>query len=252
MKIIRWILFVTALAMLCLEVEAGQRLTIATEGAYPPFNYIDESNRLAGFDVDIAKALCEAMDAECEIIGVQWDGILDGLVKGRYDAIIASMAATPERAEFADFTQYYYRSRSTFVGAPDKPFKLTRESVEGMVLAAQRDTVQAAYLNEHFKGAATILLAETTQEAFALLAEGKADAVLSDSLTIYDFLQTDAGKPFDFVGPPLPAEDPSSEAAIAVRKESGLVKQFNEALKKIRLSGTYDKINRRYFPFSIY
>lgn len=252
MKIIRWILFAAALFMLCVEVEAGQKLTIATEGAYPPFNYIDESGKLAGFDVDIALALCEAMNTECEIVAVKWDGILKGLNKGLYDAIIASMAATPEREKVADFTTYYYRSRSTFVGNPDRPFTQTREGVKGLVLTAQKGTVQAQYLKNKFEGAATIALADTTEEAFARLAAGKADAVLSDSLTIYDFLQTEKGKPFDFVGTPLPANDPSSEAAIAVRKDSELKKRFNEALKKIRLTGIYDKINRQYFPFSIY
>ena len=252
MKVIRWILLALALSMLCVEVEAGQKLTIATEGAYPPFNYVDDGGHLAGFDVEIARALCEAMDADCAIIAIKWDDILNGLEIGHYDAIVASMAKTPGRAQVADFTDYYYRSRSTFAGNPNIPFKQTREGVKGLVLAAQRDTVQAQYLTTNFNDAATIKLTKNTNEAFSLLAAGTVDAVLSDSLTIYDFLQTEAGKPFDFVGNPLPAKDPSSEASIAVSKGTGLVDEFNKALKTIRLNGVYNKINHRYFPFSIY
>ncbi len=89
--------------------------------------------------------------------------------------------------------------------------------------------------------------------AFELLFRGQVDAVLSDSLTIFNFLQSETGRQFDFVGTPLPASDPSSEACIAVRKgDTKLLKALNSALKNIRLNGTYEKINRQYFPFAIY
>lgn len=249
----RRVLFILAILIFSTPALAGKTLRIATEGAYPPFNHIDENGHVAGFDVDIALALCEAMNAECTIVTNEWDTILVGLHDGTYDAVIASMAKTPEREEVAAFTNYYYRSRSTFVGDPTKRFLQTREGVKGLVLGAQTDTVQAKYLRENFEGAASIKLAQTTTEAFAMLVQGKIDALLSDSLTIFDFLQTDDGKRFDFVGTPLPATDPSSEARIAVRKDDhDLIEDFNDAIRTIRLNGTYDKINRQYFPFTIY
>lgn len=238
---------------LCSQAFAQQPLHIATEGAYPPFNFIDKNGDLAGFDVDIALALCESMQVECVIEAVQWDDILNGLVAGSYDAIVASMAKTPEREKVASFTDFYYRSRSTFVGDPKKQFVQTTEGVKGMILAAQTETVQLQYLMNNFSGSAKIQGATTIKEAFAMLVRGDVDAVLSDSLTIYDFLQTDVGRSFDFIGTPLPQNDPSSESRIAVAKgNTKLVDAFNKALKEIRLNGTYDKVNRRYFPFSIY
>lgn len=232
---------------------ASQQLRIASEGAYPPFNELDANGKLIGFDVDIAMALCEAMEVECSIQAVEWDDLLPGLVENRYDIIVASMARTSEREQFANFTNYYYRSRSMFAGNPKEPFIQTPNGVKGLILAAQAGTVQEAYLRDNFGKTATIKAAVDTNACFAMLANGEVDAVLSDSLTIYDFLQTDAGKRFDFVGSPLPADDPSSQACIAVRKNAPqLVDTINAALREIRLNGVYDKINLRYFPFSIY
>lgn len=253
MKCIRLLLIALTLALFCSQALAEGRLRIATEGAYPPFNSVNDRGEVVGFDVDIALALCEAMGKECAIVTNEWDTILDGLEFDRYDMVIASMAQTTEREKKADFTEPYYRSRSTFVADPEKEFIQTREGVKGMVLGAQQGTVQAQYLTDNFEGAATIRLGISTKDAFAMLARGDTDAMLSDSLTIYEFLQTDEGKRFDFVGRPLPATDPSSLACIAVRKgNSELVEAINKALRTIRLNGAYDKINHKYFPFSIY
>lgn len=252
MKIIYLVFLVSALLMPMSMADAGSPLRIATEGAYPPFNDMDKDGKLIGFDVDIAMALCDAMNRECTIEAVEWDKLLTKLDKREIDVVVASMARTAEREQIAAFTHYYYRSRTTFAGAPDKPFVQTDDGLKGKTIVTQTGTVQEKYLLQSYPSA-NIMTTETIGESFAMLADGRAFAVLSDSLSIYDFLQTSEGKPFDFVGIPLPANDPSSEACIAVRKtDSELLKALNEALKDIRISGVYDKINQNYFPFSIY
>lgn len=69
-------------------------LRIATEGAYPPFNFIDDTGALKGFEVDLANELCARIKANCEIVSQEWDGIIPGLLAQRYDAIIASLYIT--------------------------------------------------------------------------------------------------------------------------------------------------------------
>jgi len=232
---------------------AQKILRIGTEGAYPPFNYLDADKNLTGFDVDIARALCAKMDVECTLIAVPWEKIIDNLVAGDYDVIIASMARTEERQKIIDFTGHYYRSRSAFVARAGQEIIFSAEGLRGTRVGACKNCVQAQYLRDHFSSGPSLVLTDDTNQLFELLATGELDLVLSDSLNCLDFLQTKRGADFDFVGEPLPSDDVSSSAHIAVRKgEFELVRQLEEALEQLRMDGTYDRINRRYFPFSIY
>jgi ABC-type amino acid transport substrate-binding protein len=95
---------------------AGEKIRLATEGYYAPFNYIDESGKLAGFDVDIGNALCKEMGADCEFVQQDWDNLIPSLLEGKYDVIVASMSITEEREEKVSFTIPYYSNMLTFIG----------------------------------------------------------------------------------------------------------------------------------------
>ena len=105
-----------AVAALALSLGAAQAdnhsktIKIGTEGAYPPFNNLTTSGELVGFDVDIAKALCDEMKVKCEFVTNDWDGIIPSLIAGKFDAIIASMSITDERKEKVDFSDKYYNT----------------------------------------------------------------------------------------------------------------------------------------------
>jgi len=116
LKLVQFIAAAVVLAGLAMSAHAAdkQKLIIATEGAYPPYNFVAADGSLQGFDVDFAKAVCGKINAECEIVKQDWDGIIPALLAKKYDVIIASMAIRPERAEKVDFTIPYYM-------APDQP-----------------------------------------------------------------------------------------------------------------------------------
>lgn len=226
---------------------AADKVRIATEGAYAPFNFIDESGELKGFDVDIAKALCEKMEADCTLVAQDWDGIIPGLMARKYDAIIASMSITPERSRVVDFSDPYYSNSLIFV-APKKS-KFNPEKVSGKSIGAQRATIAGQYLEDKLGSKVSVKLYDTQDNAYLDLASGRLDAIVSDQLPAYDWLRSDAGQAFEFKGEKIDIDD---KIGIAVRKGDKLRQKMNKALKEILADGTYDRINAKYFPFSIY
>ena len=228
---------------------------IGSEGAYPPFNFFDSNNELQGFDIDIAKALCERMKVECTFVAQDWDGIIPALLANKYDAIIASMSNTEERRKKVAFTDKYYQTPARFVAPKTTTITDTSpEALAGKTLGAQSSTIHANYLEDKYKNS-TIKLYATQDEANLDLASGRLDAVLADSVVLYEWVaKTEDGKCCDFVGGSY--TDPKyfgDGAGIAIRQgDTDLKDMFNKALKEIIADGTYEKINAKYFPFSIY
>ncbi|MEE1865862.1 lysine/arginine/ornithine ABC transporter substrate-binding protein [Pseudomonas auratipiscis] len=235
-------------------VQADQKnIRIATEGTYPPFSYL-ENGQLAGFDVDIANALCERIQAKCEIVSQGWDGMIPGLISGKYDAIVASMAITEERKQKIDFTNKYYATPARFIA--EKNSGITDTSVEGMsgkVIGVQGSTTQGSYLEDFYKNS-EVKIYKTVDDAAMDLANGRLDAVFSDSAILYPWLQTRIGSCCDFIGQEVRDEKYFGVGkGIGVRKEDQALRdQLNTAVSALVADGTYQRINQKYFPFAIY
>lgn len=232
-----------------------KKVLIGTEGAYPPFNYIDSDGNLVGFDVDIAKALCEAANFECEFVVQDWDGIIPGLLAKKYDAIIASMSITEERKQKVDFTDKYYNTPAKFVAKEGADIEISKEGLAGKSVAVQRATIHENFVRDNFGDVVDIRAYATQDEANMDLVSGRVDLVLADSVVLLEgFLRTDAGKGFAFIGPDF--TDPKwfgDGAGIAVRKgEDDLREALNAAIAQIRSDGTYKQINEKYFDFDVY
>ena len=145
------------------------QLRIATEGAYPPFNAIDKDGNLVGFDVDIANALCDHMNASCTIEAQAWDGIIPGLLDRKYDAIVASMSITEKRREQVNFTDKYYSSSARFVAKKGAKIEISDAGLAGKRVGVQRATVYEAYLRAKFPHAVPVLY-DTQENANADIA----------------------------------------------------------------------------------
>ena len=242
------LLAVTATLAFGTQAIAADKLRIGTEGAYPPFNLIDASGKVVGFDVDIANALCAKMKVECEVVTSDWDGIIPALNASKFDFIVASMSITEERKQAVDFTDPYYTNKLQFIAPKSSDLKADKASLKGKVIGAQRATIAGTWAEDNLGDTIELKLYDTQENAYLDLASGRVDGVLADTFVNWEWLKSDAGKGFEFKGDPVFDND---KIGIAVRKNDALRDKLNAALKEIVADGTYKQINDKYFPFSI-
>jgi lysine-arginine-ornithine-binding protein len=253
-KLFTAVLAVAAIGLIASSASAGEKVRIGTEGAYPPFNSIDPSGKLVGFDIDIADALCAAAKLDCEFVVQDWDGMIPGLLAKKYDAIIASMSITEERKKKVDFTGKYYNTPAKFIARKGAGFTITPDGLAGKSVGVQRATTHENFIRDNFPGMDVRVYA-TQDEANADLASGRLDLGHADSVALMDgFLKTDAGKDFEYVGPDYNVPQwHGVGAGIAVRKgEDKLRMALDKAIDQIRADGTYKAINAKYFDFDVF
>lgn len=234
---------------------AGQKVKVGTEGAYPPFNYMDENGKLVGFDIDIAKALCQEAGYDCEFVVVEWDGLIPALMAKKIDCIIASMSITEERKEKVDFTKKYYQTPARFVDKKGAGIEISKEGLKGKTVGVQRATVSENFIRDNFGDVMDIKSYAKQEEANMDLVSGRVDLVFADQVVLLGgFIQTEEGKDFEFIGPSYLDEQWFGEGiGIAVRKgDDDLRKGLTKAIKDIRENGTYKEINDKYFDFDLY
>ena len=240
-----------AASTIALAIGAAQaqetKLKIGTEGAYPPFNNLTSDGKLEGFDIDIARALCEEMKADCEFVTQDWDGIIPALQAGKFDAIVASMSITEERQKQVDFTNPYYTNSLVFVAPKDSEFEASATS--GKTIGVQEGTIAAIFTEKTYPDAE--MKAYPSQlEAWADLSNGRLDAVLADFGVQYGWINSDDGACCEFKGEAVSKDD---VIGIAVRKgDTALQEKLNAAIAAIRTNGKYAEINKKYFPFDIF
>ena len=256
-----------ALATLALAAFAGfsqaqdkKQLTVATEGAYPPYNFVDADGSLQGFDVDFAKALCEKINADCTIIKQDWDGMIPGLMAKKYDLIVASMGILPEREEKIDFSIPYYQSPTALVAAKAAGITVGAdgfvdpESLAGKKIGVQRATAYETFGKEKWPKA-EIVVYDSSESADLDMTAGRLDARFDDFIVLSSgVLKSDSAADYERIGKIWGEKDFGSKGeGIGVRKgEDELREAVNQAILAMRADGTYKAINDKYFDFDIY
>ncbi|MDN5928016.1 MAG: transporter substrate-binding domain-containing protein, partial [Hyphomicrobiales bacterium] len=209
---------------------------------------------LVGFDIDIAKALCAEMGADCTFVTQDWEGIIPALQSGRFDAIISSMAITDEHRKKVDFTHAYYRTTPAVVVRKDSPLAgVTPEELKGLSLGVKGSTTHSRFAKAKYKE--STIRAYTTIAGYEHdLAAGTLDAAMDSRIVLGNWLKSDAGRCCRLLGTIKPDPNIHGEGVgIAVRKgDTDLLERFNAAIAAIRTNGIYKRINDKYFDFDIY
>lgn len=237
--------------------SAPLNIRFGSDAAYAPFEFTTPSGEITGFDIDLAKAMCEELKATCTFQNQAWDGIIPSLLAKKYDVIASSMDITAEREKSVAFTQKIWQSPSKFVAKAGSTLQTTPEGLKGKLLGVQQGTSQDFYMTKYFKDA-MIKRYKTIEDAQKDLVNKRVEVVFADGVTITDgFLKTPAGKDFAQVGADVaPSADPEvlgRGTGFAVRKEDkDLLASLNKAFEAIRANGKYKQIADKYFNFDIY
>lgn len=228
--------------------KADEILKVATEGAYAPFSYTLPDGSLAGFDVDIANALCDKMQVRCEIAAQEWEGIIPALKIGKFDAIVAAMSVTPERSEQVDFTKPYFSNALVFLAKEDSTFNPANpQDIDNASIAAQRSTISSQWLQKTYPNVRANLY-DTLDNAFLDLGAGRSIAMIADKATAGVWLKSEAGTGFALKGDEIDIND---TFAIAVNKGNDALKErIDQALDEIRQDGTYEALVAKHFGAS--
>ncbi|MGI6420999.1 MAG: basic amino acid ABC transporter substrate-binding protein [Syntrophomonadaceae bacterium] len=233
--------------------DAGQepaitKLVVGSETAYAPFEMVDEkTGDYIGFDMDIIKAIGEAMGVEVEIRSMEFTALIPALQNGQIDCAISAMSITPERQQAVDFAGPYYDSGLIIAVAKDTEGISTLEDLQGKKLGAQIGTTGAdACLSVKEKDPTTeVKTYDHVGEAFMELQKGGVVAVINDFPVTDYYVKTEASDTVKTVGEIFLADD---HYGIPVQKgDTATLNLINEGLAKIKENGTYDEIYAKWF-----
>ena len=233
------------------DKEPPKRVAIRflTESDFPPFNYFDEDNVLAGFNVDIARAVCLELNAACDIQVRPWADLLPALRKGEADAVIASHTASPALLKQVELSEPYYFTPARFAAKRGFPqLDITPEGLEGVRIGVAKRTAHEAYLRAFFRDS-TISTYETPELARDALITGAVDLLFDDGVSLAFWLNGTASKACcelrgeGFAEPKFFGDG----IGIAVNREDTQLKRLiDTALRRIRQSGRYAELLERY------
>ncbi|MCA0247453.1 MAG: transporter substrate-binding domain-containing protein [Proteobacteria bacterium] len=229
------------------------KITIATEGAFPPFNYLDRKGMPAGFEIELAQDACQRIKAECEFIALKWDELIPGLLDKKFDVIMSSLEVTRERRQRLGLSRRYYLSPGAFIAAKGAPFDGPPSLLRNKRIGIQKDSMHADWADKSFRRSAQLKRYDTVDEALNALANDEVDAVFGDKAQLWLWSQKPEGKCCELVG-----QDIKDTQTLGVGVSAGLRKEdvklrdaLNKAFADMISDGTYKKINEKYFPFPL-
>jgi polar amino acid transport system substrate-binding protein len=235
------------------DLSRLQTIRFLTDLDYPPFDFAGTDGNPAGFNVDLARLLCEEIKASCTIQARRFDTLLDALNDNRGDAVIASISPTAETRRHADFTDPYYRTPARFVARTDSPIQeVLPEMLEGKKIAVVAGTAHEAYLKQMFTEA-EVRSYPYAEAARAALRNGEVDLLFGDGIALSFWLNgADSGGCCAFRGGPfLESRFFGEGVGIAVKRGNDVLRQaLNWALFREWEKGSYTDLWLRYFPIS--
>lgn len=254
MKRLMSVLFLCASALVSVHAiaEGTATLRYGVDPSHPPFSSRDASGKLVGFDIDLGTEICKRINAKCEWVQNDFDGMIPALQAKKFDAILASMSITEKRKQVIAFSSRLYKTPNKLIVRKDAKLEPTAESLKGKSIGVQQGTVPESYAKEHWAPAgARVVSYPNFDQVFADLASGRLDGCFTDAAVgEYGFLRTPQGANFRFTGGNVYA---SNGAGIGLRQSDVELKdKIDKAIAEMLADGTYKHLAAKYFQFDPY
>lgn len=255
-------------APLAMAADAPKAITIATEGAYAPWNFTTADGKLDGLEIEIANDLCARMKIKCTIIAQNWDGLIPSLNVGKFDVIMASMFITPKRLETIAFSRPYAVDPSGFAAAKDsdlgklgisnEKFKLEDEAaskaieklkpmLKGKVIGVQSGTTNLEFVKKYFGDTVEIREYKTTEQHDLDLAAGRVDALFSQQTVLAATLAKPEFADYTVAGPGFVGGIFGLGTGAGMRKEDKALKEmFDTAIDAATADGTIKRLSEKW------
>ncbi len=258
------------------QAKDWSKVTIATEGAYEPWNFVSPDGKLAGFEVDLAHELCNRMKVECTVVQQEWDGMIPALNAGKFDGIMAGMNTTPKRLEVIDFSSAYAAGPAGFMvpkssslsklpGTGDvlnlsstdpknqQTIDAMRAMLKGKTIGVQVATIHANFLDKYFKDVATIQEYKTTEQHDLDLMSGRIDAAFAEASYFTTTLSKPEAKDLMLAGAEFRGGDIFGKGVgVGLRKsDTDLKAMFDKAIASMKADGSLKTLQGKWFKLDM-
>lgn len=253
--------------------EPTRTITVATEGAYAPWNFTEAGGKLAGYEIDMLEDICPRMKVKCDIIVQDWDGLIPALNAGKFDAIVAGMLQTEEREKVIAFSRNYGTGSAAFLVRKDSPLAkmplgkqvdMGKDKdgakaaaaemlpfMEGMVIGAQGSTTAGQIMAELFP---TVEFREykTTEQHDLDLEAGRVDGVMASPVALDRALEKIGGDQVTFAGTEFTGGPLGGGQSVGLRKDDAELKTlFDDAINAAIADGTLSRLAIKWFKRDI-
>ncbi|GGD73163.1 octopine/nopaline transport system substrate-binding protein [Rhizobium sp. BK226] len=257
------------------EDKTWKTVTIATEGAFKPYNFTKPDGTLDGYEIELTKYLCDHMKVECKIVVQNFDGMIPALNAGKFDAIISGMSATAKREEVIAFSDSYGSTGQAFatsresdlVNLPEKGevFSLgsneagaiaeidkIKPMLQGKTIGVQTASTGAAFVDKYLKGVLEVREYKTTEEHDLDLKAGRVDLVMASMAYLITASQKPGNEDMTTAGPRFQGGFLGRGSSVGLRKDDTKLKaMFNDAIAAAKADGTIKTLSEKWFGFDV-
>jgi polar amino acid transport system substrate-binding protein len=230
-----------------------EQIRFLTDSDYPPFNYFDDEGSLTGFNVDLARAICDELIVECDIAPVNWEELVPALKRGDANAVIASIRPSKKTLDELDFSESYYHTPARFIGKRDEEYDLTPTGLKGKKIGVVKGSAHEVFLRDFFPDA-KLLPYERAVASMLALKQGAVDLTFGDGISMMFWVNgTASERCCAFAGGSyLEAKYFGEGVGIAVKRgDRKMRKILDYGLERVRKSGRYEELLLRYFPLRL-